>query len=291
VARVTVVTPAFNAARFVTSAIDSVRAQTFPDWEMIVVDDGSTDDTAQVVEARAAASGGRLRCLRQRNGGPGAARNTALRAARTEFVAFLDADDVYLPFRLAVTLEELQRSPAAALVHGRVLESYPDGRIALPPPRSSRLSGRIAGALYTRRTNLVLSTVTSRRDCLEEVGYFDESLDNTEDKDLWLRMAERWEVRYVDLPLAIYRVRPGSQSSDPDRAMRSQLAFVDKHFGRAGCGPVARRRAWAGIHLERGNEYLRAGQRDLARREYVRGLLACPIEIGNAFMVLRSLLP
>jgi glycosyltransferase involved in cell wall biosynthesis len=290
VARVTVVTPAFNAARFIAGAIESVRAQTFQDWEMIVVDDGSTDGTVEIVEAHAAASGGRLRCFRQPNRGPGAARNLAMRSADTEFIALLDADDAYLPFHLAVAVEELQRNPGLALVHGRVLVLHPDGRIAYPPRPSSRLSGHITGVLYTRSTNCIPSTVVLRRACLDVVGYFDESLHPSEDRDLWLRMAERWEVRFIDLPVAIYRILPGSVSSDPDRAMRTQITFLEKNFGRPGCGRLARRRALAGIHLARGDEYFSTGEKRLARREYIRGLIAWPFEVGNAYMAMRSLL-
>ncbi len=288
----TVVTPLFNAAHLITSAIESVRAQSFTDWEMTVVDDGSTDGSTEVVEALAAGSGGRLRCLRQPNKGAGAARNLALRSARTDFIAFLDADDAFLPFRLALSVEMLERNPGAALVHGRALEwFYPDGRVGVGPVHASRLSGRIANALYTRRTSLNCSTITLRRTCLEEVGYFDESLHTTEDRDLWLRIAQRWDVLFVDVPVIICRIRAASLSSDPDRAMQAQLAFVEKNFGGQGCGSVARRRALAGIHLERGNEYFNAGHRDLARQQYLRGLLAHPFENGNAYMILRSLFP
>jgi glycosyltransferase involved in cell wall biosynthesis len=290
VARVTVVTPAFNAAHLIPAAIQSVRAQTFEDWEMTVVDDGSTDGTADVVEAQVGATGGRLRCVRQPNHGPAAARNLAMQSTHSEFVALLDADDMYLPFHLDLAVQELRQNPGAALVHGRVLQLHPDGRIAYHTGWSSRLQGRIASALYTRRVNCIPSTVVFRRVCLDVVGYFDESLHTSEDRDLWLRMAERWEVRFIDLPVAIYRILPSSVSSDPDRAMRSQIAFVEKNFGRRGCGRSARRRAWAGIHRERGNQYFSAGQNVLARREYVRGLMAWPFEAHNAYMALRSFL-
>ena len=287
--RVTVVTPAFNAASFIGAAIQSVHEQSVQDWEMVVVDDGSTDGTADIVATHAAQSGGRIRLFRQPNGGVSSARNLGMREARSPFIAFLDADDWFLPERLSATIEALEGSPEAAFVHGHYMVSLPDGRVVAtrPGPRSL-LSGRIARHIYTRRAALNCSTITFRRSCLDEIGYFDESLRSTEDKDLWIRFADRWGVRFIERPLAVTRLRPDSLSMDADRNMLTQITFVERHYGRPGCGRLARRRAYEKIHRERAKAYLRAGQARLAQREYLRGFLAYPLELENPYMIVRS---
>ena len=119
-ATVDIIIPAYNAARFLPAAIDSVETQTFKDWRILLVDDGSTDNTAEVVSPYRTRLGERLKYIRQANAGLPAARNTAIRNAASPFLALLDADDVWLPWRLEESLKSFERHPQAGLSYGMI---------------------------------------------------------------------------------------------------------------------------------------------------------------------------
>jgi glycosyltransferase involved in cell wall biosynthesis len=187
--RVSVIVPAFNAARTIRDAVASVFAQTYRDFEVIVVDDGSTDGTCAALEAWR----DRVSYVAQPNGGPGRARNTGIGRARGEFVAFLDADDLWLPHKLERQIEYFDAFPDAGLVHTAVCLGMADAgalarataAVAHTPPR------RIYCELFETRTEIHTLSVMVRRAVLDEVGGFDERREiHVEDWDLWLRIAE-----------------------------------------------------------------------------------------------------
>jgi glycosyltransferase involved in cell wall biosynthesis len=193
------VIPTFNCATTLPDAIASVRSQRWPDLEIIVVDDGSVDDTGRVLEELA---GPALRVIRQGNAGPAAARNAGIDAARGEWVAFLDADDLWLPGKLCDQFDELHRYPLASF-------SYSDELLRFPDASQSELKCRklelplllelIWGNLFGT------PTVVVRRDCFETVGFFDTSLRTGEDWDMWLRLAACYEAAYIPRPLTLVR--------------------------------------------------------------------------------------
>jgi len=260
------------------------------DWELVIVDDGSRDGTPEVISAYRSRDG-RIRSVRQENAGPSAARNLAIQHARAPYLALLDADDIYLSERLAVTVHVLETNSEVDLVHGGVTLIDAQGATIGPPePYPGKPSGDIVRDLYTRRTHIRCPTATFRRSALDKVGLFDERLRATEDRDLWVRLAEQGSVAYVDRVLALYRRVAGSNSSNADRMMNSQIAFVEKHRGRRGCGPLARRQALGLIHKERGDQYNLAGQRRLARQQYMRSFAYDPTAIASLYMLVKSLI-
>jgi glycosyltransferase involved in cell wall biosynthesis len=184
--------PAFNAERHIAESIQTVLDQTFADWELIVVDDGSTDGTAEVV-ARYQAEDPRVQLVRRDNGGQAAARNTGIRRLSAPVVAFLDADDLWLPEKLARQLDILQETNAD-LVYSDGYVFYDDGS----PERGDFFAvapGAVDGPtmfqlLYAGNRVATLSVVVKRA-ALERVGLFVESrqFQNCEDYDLWLRLA------------------------------------------------------------------------------------------------------
>src|SRR5271156_4120713 len=123
-----VIIPAYNAAKYLAAAIESVIAQTFEDWKILLVDDGSTDNTAEVVAPFQDRLGPKLSYIKQNNRGLPAARNSAIRASTAEFLALLDADDVWLPCRLEESLKALSDRPQAGLAYGLVTHIDPQGR-------------------------------------------------------------------------------------------------------------------------------------------------------------------
>jgi glycosyltransferase involved in cell wall biosynthesis len=196
---VSVVIPTYNCAARLPDAVGSVRAQEWPELEIIVVDDGSTDDTAVVLKKLA---GSDIRCIRQANAGPAAARNTGIAAARGQWIAFLDADDLWLPDKLAVQLGEICRYPEAGFSYAGARVQYVSGRefdITCSP-----LSGPLFLDLLLG-SSLATPTVVVRRECFKKVGLFDAALRTGEDWDMWLRLSARFRHVYVSRPLALIR--------------------------------------------------------------------------------------
>ena len=197
-ATVDILIPAYNAARYLPAAIDSVMAQTFEDWRILLVDDGSTDETASVAAGYQTRLGHKMRVLTQQNRGLPAARNAALQVSSADFIAILDADDVWLPCRLQESLHSFAEHPDAGLSYGLVRRIDEQG---LPfqtfTGNREHSQGWVAPYIYMRRIDLPCPTITFRRCCIDKVGLFDETMRATEDRDLWLRIALHYKVTFV----------------------------------------------------------------------------------------------
>jgi len=211
---VSVVMPTYNRAPYIADGIRSVQAQTYPKVEIIVADDGSTDDTAEIV-ARFGRAVTYLPLTHR--GQPAAARNAALLAAKGEYVAFLDSDDLFLPGRLAKQVSALAEHGDAGLAYSdgyffRDDPETPTGRVldGMPTPSGDALADLLRGNFLTSPVVLI------RRSCLDSVGVFDERPEffAVEDYDLWLRIAARFPLIYVPGDVAAIRRHGGSISRD-----------------------------------------------------------------------------
>ena len=199
---VSVVMPVRNGSRFLGEAVASVLAQTEGDLELVVVDDGSTDETPELLAA-AARRDSRVRVVTTPPRGLTDALNEACAQARAPLLARMDADDVCLPDRLERQLRTLDARPDAALVAGGVVVVDEEGRAVDEAP--ARTPFRLL-----ERNDIVHSTVLMRRSCFEEVGGY--RVDHAEDYDLWLRLEERYELAAVAAPVLRYRLHPGQFS-------------------------------------------------------------------------------
>jgi glycosyltransferase involved in cell wall biosynthesis len=287
--RVSIIVPSYNTGRYLPVAINSVIAQTFPDWELIVIDDGSTDNTRAVAQSYAPTLGEKLRYLYQSNRGLPAARNAAIREARGEFIAILDADDLWLPTRLERGVAVMDSRPDVGLVHSRTARVDQHGTIVgykVFPPKCQ--SGKIAAYLLTRRASISCPTVLFRKQCLDLVGPFDETMRATEDRDLWFRIAERYEVAYINEILAHSRITPGSMTSDPDRMLKWQLFFIQKQYQRGACTWFAVREALGQIYREQGDFLFSGGHTRKSISPYFRSVLYNPLRLKNVYMLLRA---
>src|SRR5262245_44059625 len=178
---VSVVIPTYNSCRFLIETVESALAQSYPHVEVVVVDDGSTDDTAAVL----APYQSRLRYVYQQNQGPSAARNRGIAEARGELLAFLDADDIWLPDKVARQVDALGRAPRAGLVHTDVLvHEQGTGRQFHRATRKAHYVGHCSNLLFTQN-QLTTSSVLLHRECLTRVGVLDETFRHTDDYDLW----------------------------------------------------------------------------------------------------------
>ncbi len=280
---VDVIIPAYNAARYLPAALESVAAQSFEDWQIVLVDDGSTDNTAEVIARFIERFGSKLRYIRQDNRGLPAARNTAIRASTSEFLALLDADDAWLPCRLAESVRVLRERPMAGLAYGLITYIDAEGNPGSTFAGNRGLAeGRIASRIYMRKVDLPCPTITFRRRCTEEVGLFDESMRATEDRDLWLRIAQRYEVAFIPRVLAYYRLSANSMSTDAQRMIAAQMRFIRKHYGSAGCGFLARQASWARIYKQQADGLHAQGRRWAALLSSLRAMAIYPFDLDNA---------
>ncbi len=233
-ATVDVIVPAYNAERFLAAALKSVVEQTFTDWRIVLVDDGSTDETASIASGYAEQLQEKMLFLCQENRGVSSARNNALRHASAKYVAMLDADDLWLPDRLKHSLARMHQSPEAGLCYGLITRIDVTGKhlgtFTGNPPKLAE--GLIARSIYLRAVELPCSTVTIRRACLDVAGQFNETMHASEDRDLWLRIARHFPVVYVPEVTAYYRMSPSSASANYDRMLQAQTRFLNQHeFG------------------------------------------------------------
>jgi glycosyltransferase involved in cell wall biosynthesis len=240
-ASVSAVVPAYNAARTLPATIASIEAQSVEVLEILVVDDGSTDPTAEVARS----VGGRdLRVIAQANAGHAAARNTGIAAARGRYVAFLDADDVWLPDKLARQLAEIQRDPTIRALQTGAARVDDELRLLwLQPCRRSQ--NQLWDTLYFRNMPGLMSTLMVERDLLEEVGGFDASLVILQDWDIAIRLARRGQLHSLPDVLSAYRFFDTSQSANVDIHVEPGLRVLDKFFDDPELPPAirARRRA------------------------------------------------
>jgi glycosyltransferase involved in cell wall biosynthesis len=223
---ISVIMPAYNQAQYVSEAIQSVLDQTYPDFELIVVDDGSTDETQRIL---AGIQDPRLCIIRQPNAGLSAARNTGLRKSSAPFVTFLDADDYFLPDKLEILSGYLEVQNDIGLVAGRARYVDQLGKTILD---TEEVLPRLALPELLLENPICVSAVLLRRSCLEHVGEFDETMRACEDWDLWLRLlAEGYKMAWVDKPVVAYRIHPGQMTRQSDRMRIAIFMTLDKFFG------------------------------------------------------------
>lgn len=221
--RVGVVIPAFNAAATLGEAIASLQAQRHANWQAVVVDDGSRDDTARIAEEFATRDH-RIRVVRQQNAGEAGARNTGLAALETEWVAFLDADDWVAPTWLERLVAEVAADPGRDAVHCGWARVAPDGTVIptnyLPP------EGDLF-AVWAQRSAFPVHAALVRRELVQRVGGFDAQLEKSADWDLWQRVA-RTGARFGAVPdvLAYYRMTEGAASHQAAAMLRDGLTVL-----------------------------------------------------------------
>lgn len=305
---VSVVIPVFNAAPYLRESIESVLSQDYPAMELILVDDGSTDGSAEIIQSY----GERVRVLRQARKGPAAARNYGVRVARGIYIAFHDADDVWLPGKLSAQMEFARANPEFKIVFGQFAFWRPDAnaRYADPKrltqhPQQWEIKQELSGNIFADQlmeSSIAMITPVVHRDVFDAISGFDESLLGGSDYDFWLRATYRFKAHKLPLCFAAYRLHAESVTRTPKSVNFAYTVLkraVDAHGvtgpdGRS-ADPirVAQRLAdtwldYAMVHMGRGSkqqalrglvEYVRHSPRPL--RAFTRSVL----------VLLKSILP
>jgi len=276
---VSVVVPAYNAAPFIGAALDSALAQTYRPIEILVADDGSTDATAEVVKGY----GPPVRYLREENKGPAGARNLGLRHAQGEFIAFLDADDLWHPRKLELQVPQLLKRPTVGLC-ACWLEGFRDAAEV----RWKDLNGEVVAEPVTHRQIVLRNqfstpTILARAEAVRQAGSFDETLFGPEDWDFWRRIMQHWEAVRLKVVLAAFRVRDVSVSSNAARMLENNLRVLRKTFAdNPGLPWHCRQRARSYLHLDASWTYLNesAGK---AAAEFAISLVLWPLPMGKVY--------
>ena len=286
---VSVVMATYNYGHFIGEAIESVLQQTFADFELVIVDDGSTDNTAEVVQPYLRDA--RVRLVRQGNAGVSAAKNRCVEEASAPLIALIDADDVWLTHKLEKQVP---------------LFSDPDVGVVFSLHRNIDQNGRPfeAGILKPYRGDILkqifvenfvpYSSAIVRRECFEECGAFRTELDRAVDYDLWIRIASRYKYEFVNERLILYRSGHAQISTNHDRrfqtARQIRLHYMEQPDYRRKLGSAPMRRANAAAFLERGERRWIDGDRVGSLLDAARSMAASPSR--RAIVVLgKGLLP
>lgn len=271
--RVSVIIPTYNRKDYVQEAIDSVLAQTYTDYEIIVVDDGSTDGTGEALQVR---YGDRIRYVWQENQGESVARNRATEMAQGEFIAFLDSDDLWMPEKLQRQVAYLEMWSDAGMVFGQawLIDEHGE-RYGHEPLGAAQQTPTVLAhdSLLLRNRVSGPSTVLLRRELWQRIDGFDPQIRYGEDWDLWLQVARIKPIHAMSMPLACIRRHRGTQCYYPEssekvaRVLQDHLRLLEKAFGSLPVSSVSslRSQAIANQYLEAFIPECHVGAAEVAR--------------------------
>ena len=270
---VSVIIPNHNYGRYLKAAIESVLGQSYPRHEIIVVDDGSTDESLEVLRSY----GDRIKWFQQSRQGVSAARNRGIQESRGEFVAWLDSDDRWHPEKLARQLVAFDRPSVGMVYCGRQLIDGEGRWLQTQQPRHSGwLLKDIALLRWAQAPGG--STALVRRTCLDRVGGFDPSLSTSADWDFWRRIACAYEIRIVPEPLVSYRQHPSAMHRNVELFERDMLRAFSRMFNDPAAAAIhpLRRQCYSNLYVMVSGAYFHAGRWDRSLAYAWRSLLAWP---------------
>ena len=271
---VSVIIPNYNYAHYLSQAVESVLAQTYANLEIMVVDDGSTDDSEAILRDY----GNRLRWIKMQNQGVAAARNLGASRTTGELIAFLDADDFWLPEKLERQVERFLNDPELGLVHCGVEEIDKEGKHLRF--RDDGLEGWVARDMLFFNRGVILgggSGVIVPRDEFSAIAGFDTSLSTSADWDFFYRLAVRRRVGFVSTPLLKYRVHSSNMHRNVRAMEHDMLIAYEKAFSHGTEEFRAlRRRCYGNLHMVLAGSFFRAGQRADFARHALKSLRLTP---------------
>lgn len=280
---VSVVIPTHNRAPLVAGAIKSVLGQTFQDFEIVVVDDASQDDTPEVV---AGFQDCRIRYLRNAvSRGDAGARNVGIRSSTAPYIAFLDDDDEWMPEKLAQQIEKFEQSlgEVGAVYAGCLTIDDASGKIlgvVLPDKR-----GDLRDEIFVRN-HVTTSSVMIRRECFEQLGLFDENIPYCSDYDMWIRISEKFHFECIRTPLVRYRVHQNKLSMNFGKVIRGQEILLRKYGARL----ARNRRSFSKYHRDLGLLHTFNGDGHQGRKALSQAIRVFPLDVKNYAIYLLTFL-
>ncbi len=242
--KVSVIIPAYNKAEYTCRTIDSVLAQTYPNIEIIVIDDGSRDATAQVMVQY----GNRINFVQKINGGACSARNEGIRRAKGDYVALLDCDDLWCPEKVQKSVDYLEKNPTFGFVYTAAYfineKDETVGRYDHPCSSEGWISSRLI--LHNFICN---STIVVKKEVLNKAGFYDETIFTPADWDMWLRLSEIAQAGYIREPLLKYRITDNYTFNRLEQARREELYVLEKFFKTHQNNGALKSRAFSNFHM------------------------------------------
>ncbi len=266
--KVSVIIPTFNRAKLLIEAIESVLAQKYRNYEIIVVDDGSTDETREVLIPYLAEQ--RIRYIFQKNKKQASARNTGIRNSKGEYIAFLDSDDLWLSDKLELQVHALEENPEAGMVYCNqyLIELEADKEERIKYQKGMLKSGWIFKDLLLRKFYCSTPTLLIRRAVLDKVGLFDESLEDAlEDWEFTLRISRDYQVIAIDEPLIKRRIQPPSAEVYHEKRITNHRRILERYLKNSQLPKYFKNLVWSKSIFSWGKIYLEKGQ--------IRKALAC----------------
>ena len=262
---VTVVIPAYNAMRYLAETMETVLNQTYQDFEVLVVNDGSTDETPNWVN-KLSEKEPKVRMVSQANQGLAGARCTGVTNARGKYVAFVDADDLWKPTKLEKQVNSLENNPQAGICYTWTALADSDGKAT-----GRVIASHAEGNVWQQMTEMNIvccgSTPMIRRSCFDDVGLFDRAISPSDDWDMWWRISAKYEFTVIKEPLILYRQHPNNSSKKCDHMLATSRVLIERNFANAPTELLhLRSRSYGCIYLYLGwraienNDYEQASQ-------------------------------
>lgn len=298
--RVTILLTCYNHLAYLDAAIEGIKAQTFQDFEVIALDDGSTDGTRERLTEIAAGLPQMRLVFNEKNLGTYGTLNVGLREAQGDFVAVLNDDDVWLPDKLNQQVAMLDAMPEVGLVHtngrfiGAMGEPLPGTPLGFEFPRTA--TGNVVLALFYAN-KIIASAVLARKKCFDELGPFDDSFFGSGDWEMWLRIAEKYLVGYLDDELTLYRWHGDNASKKLDRIwaddekLRERINSRAPEYAQMGFDPAMLRSAQSHNWACLGTVRKLNGRASAARKAYGESIKLCPGRFKSYLRYAATFLP
>lgn len=293
--KVSVIIPVYNGEAYIAQAIDSVLSQSYKNYEVIIINDGSTDNSYQKIKPFLNISN--VKYIEQKNRGVTTARNVGIRNSEGELIGFLDHDDMWLPEKLELQVDYLLSHSDIGLVHTNRKRIYEEGTEILPEPPPTKAVGWCFRELFFRN-QISGMTVLLRRKCLNKAGLFDERLFSGEDYELWLRISKYYPFGYIDQVSYLYRQHGLNMSHNWERALLGEIKVIEiilqkfpEIYRELGMS-VVKKRVFELYHRA-ADFYLYLDKRKSARKYYWKSLSIRPMkwDCWNKLLIWSSLNP
>lgn len=256
--KVSVIIPTYNSAHFIIEAVDSVLAQTFTEFEILVIDDGSTDNTKEVLAEK---YGDSIQYFYKENGGVSKARNFGIENAKGKYVAFLDSDDAWIPEKLEKQILALEKNPDKKACYSSFYLC--DEKLnPLEINRSERKSDALTDLILIGNVVATPSTVIAEKGLFEQVGGFDYELSQCADWEMWIRLATKTEFIYLNEPLLKYRQHGSNMSKNASLLEKDSILLMEKGFTLPNLADevkAKKKEAFAKVYMVLAGTYFRSG--------------------------------